>query len=97
MSWLFQVFVPSEYEHSMRRCLEDQEAVFTPQQRRLPSSAEGFQHRVLAPAPAVYEAVADSMQPTPGIQYPVTQGYKVLKLTIMAHFKSEDYVPTVFF
>ncbi|XP_056595633.1 LOW QUALITY PROTEIN: SIN3 transcription regulator family member Aa [Triplophysa dalaica] len=65
----------------MRRCLEDQEAVFTPQQRRLPSSAEGFQHRVLAPAPAVYEAVADGMQPTPGIQYPVTQGYKVPAVT----------------
>lgn len=76
----------------MRRCLEDQEAVFTPQQRRLPSSAEGFQHRVLAPAPAVYEAVADGMQPTPGIQFPVTQGYKVL--TIMARFKSEQYVVT---
>ncbi|XP_065147521.1 SIN3 transcription regulator family member Aa [Paramisgurnus dabryanus] len=61
----------------MRRCLEDQEPVFTPQQRRLPSSAEGFQHRVLAPAPAVYEAGADGMQPTPGIQYPVSQAYKV--------------------
>ncbi|XP_067235287.1 SIN3 transcription regulator family member Aa [Chanodichthys erythropterus] len=61
----------------MRRCLEDQEPVFTPQQRRLPGSAEGFQHRVLAPAPAVFEAVADSMQPTPGIQYPVPQTYQV--------------------
>ncbi|XP_073724591.1 SIN3 transcription regulator family member Aa [Misgurnus anguillicaudatus] len=61
----------------MRRCLEDQEPVFTPQQRRLPGSAEGFQHRVLAPAPAVYDAGADGMQPTPGIQYPVSQAYKV--------------------
>ncbi|XP_051545084.1 SIN3 transcription regulator family member Aa [Myxocyprinus asiaticus] len=61
----------------MRRRLEDQEPVFTPQQRRLPGSAEGFQHRVLAPAPAVFEAVTDAMQPTPGIQYPVPQGYQV--------------------
>uniref|UniRef100_A0A671KXR5 Paired amphipathic helix protein Sin3a n=1 Tax=Sinocyclocheilus anshuiensis TaxID=1608454 RepID=A0A671KXR5_9TELE len=61
----------------MRRRLEDQEPVFTPQQRRLPGSAEGFQHRVLAPAPAVFEAVADSMQPTPGIQFPVPQAYQV--------------------
>ncbi|XP_050955909.1 SIN3 transcription regulator family member Aa isoform X1 [Labeo rohita] len=61
----------------MRRRLEDQEPVFTPQQRRLPGSAEGFQHRVLAPAPAVFEAVADGMQPTPGIQYPVPQAYQV--------------------
>uniref|UniRef100_A0A9J7XQV0 Paired amphipathic helix protein Sin3a n=1 Tax=Cyprinus carpio carpio TaxID=630221 RepID=A0A9J7XQV0_CYPCA len=61
----------------MRRRLEDQEPVFTPQQRRLPGSAEGFQHRVLAPAPAVFEAVADAMQPTPGIQYPVPQAYQV--------------------
>ncbi|XP_016099552.1 paired amphipathic helix protein Sin3a-like isoform X2 [Sinocyclocheilus grahami] len=61
----------------MRRRLEDQEPVFTPQPRRLPGSAEGFQHRVLAPAPAVFEAVADSMQPTPGIQFPVPQAYQV--------------------
>uniref|UniRef100_A0A9R1SKA3 SIN3 transcription regulator family member Aa n=2 Tax=Cyprinus carpio TaxID=7962 RepID=A0A9R1SKA3_CYPCA len=61
----------------MRRRLEDQEPVFTPQQRRLPGSTEGFQHRVLAPAPAVFEAVADGMQPTPGIQYPVPQAYQV--------------------
>uniref|UniRef100_A0A673J4L2 Paired amphipathic helix protein Sin3a n=1 Tax=Sinocyclocheilus rhinocerous TaxID=307959 RepID=A0A673J4L2_9TELE len=61
----------------MRRRLEDQEPVFTPQQHRLPGSAEGFQHRVLAPAPAVFEAVADGMQPTPGIQYPVPQAYQV--------------------
>ncbi|XP_052399874.1 paired amphipathic helix protein Sin3a [Carassius gibelio] len=61
----------------MRRRLEDQEPVFTPQQRRLPGSTEGLQHRVLAPAPAVFEAVADGMQPTPGIQYPVPQAYQV--------------------
>ncbi|XP_072528503.1 SIN3 transcription regulator family member Aa isoform X1 [Salminus brasiliensis] len=61
----------------MKRRLEDPEAVFVAQQRRLPGSTEGFQHRVLAPAPAVYEAVADNMQPTTGIQYPVPQGYQV--------------------
>uniref|UniRef100_A0A4W4GRZ9 Paired amphipathic helix protein Sin3a n=1 Tax=Electrophorus electricus TaxID=8005 RepID=A0A4W4GRZ9_ELEEL len=57
----------------MKRRLEDQE-VFAAQQRR---GSEGFQHRVLAPAPAVYEAVTDNMQPTTGIQYPVPQGYQV--------------------
>uniref|UniRef100_A0A8B9RCQ3 Paired amphipathic helix protein Sin3a n=1 Tax=Astyanax mexicanus TaxID=7994 RepID=A0A8B9RCQ3_ASTMX len=61
----------------MKRRLEDPEAVFVAQQRRLPGSTEGFQHRVLAPAPAVYEAVADNMQPTTGTQYPVPQGYQV--------------------
>nr|XP_061780884.1 paired amphipathic helix protein Sin3a-like isoform X1 [Nerophis lumbriciformis]XP_061780885.1 paired amphipathic helix protein Sin3a-like isoform X1 [Nerophis lumbriciformis] len=61
----------------MKRRLEDQETVFAPQQRRLPSSADTFQHRVLAPAPAVYEAVTDSMQPTAGVQYSVPQGYQV--------------------
>uniref|UniRef100_A0A8B9K851 Paired amphipathic helix protein Sin3a n=1 Tax=Astyanax mexicanus TaxID=7994 RepID=A0A8B9K851_ASTMX len=45
----------------MKRRLEDPEAVFVAQQRRLPGSTEGFQHRVLAPAPA----------------YPVPQGYQV--------------------
>uniref|UniRef100_A0AAR2M0S8 Histone deacetylase interacting domain-containing protein n=1 Tax=Pygocentrus nattereri TaxID=42514 RepID=A0AAR2M0S8_PYGNA len=60
----------------MKRRLEDQDTVFAAQQRRLPGNSEGFQHRVLAPAP-VYEAVADSMQPTTGIQYPVPQGYQV--------------------
>jgi len=81
--------VPSEYEYSMRRCLEDQEPVFIPQQRRLPGSAEGFQHRVLAPAPAVFEAVAEGMQPTPGIQYPVPQTYQVWTLAIMMHYRAK--------
>jgi len=80
--------VPSEYEYSMRRCLEDQEPVFIPQQRRLPGSAEGFQHRVLAPAPAVFEAVAEGMQPTPGIQYPVPQTYQVWTLAFMMHYRA---------
>ncbi|XP_035251360.1 SIN3 transcription regulator family member Aa isoform X1 [Anguilla anguilla] len=61
----------------MKRRLEEQEAVFASQQRRLPASNEGFQHRVLAPAPAVYEAVPDSMQPTTGIQYSLPQSYPV--------------------
>lgn len=68
-----------EYEFIMKRRLEDQETVFASQQRRLPGNAEAFQHRVLAPAPApaVYEAVTDSMQPTAGVQYSVPQGYQV--------------------
>uniref|UniRef100_A0A8C5AQQ8 SIN3 transcription regulator family member Aa n=1 Tax=Gadus morhua TaxID=8049 RepID=A0A8C5AQQ8_GADMO len=60
----------------MKRCVEEQETVFASQhqqqqqpQRRLPGSAEAFQHRVLAPAPAVYEPAPDSMQPTAGVQY----------------------------
>uniref|UniRef100_A0A8C5GE67 Histone deacetylase interacting domain-containing protein n=1 Tax=Gouania willdenowi TaxID=441366 RepID=A0A8C5GE67_GOUWI len=64
----------------MKRRLEDQETVFaTQQQRRLAGNAEAFQHRVLAPAPApaVYEAVSDTMQPTAGVQYSVPQGYQV--------------------
>lgn len=63
----------------MKRRLEDQETVFASQQRRLAGSAEPFQHRVLAPAPApaVYEAVSDNMQPTAGVQYSVPQGYQV--------------------
>ncbi|KAG7468308.1 hypothetical protein MATL_G00141500 [Megalops atlanticus] len=68
---------PLEYEVTMKRRLEEQEAVFGSQQRRPPASTEGFQHRVLAPAPAVYEPVAESMQPTSGIQYPAPQGYQV--------------------
>ncbi|XP_045068919.1 SIN3 transcription regulator family member Aa isoform X3 [Coregonus clupeaformis] len=61
----------------MKRRLEEQEPVFASQQRRLPGSTEALQHRVLAPAPAAYEAVADSMQPTAGsIQYSVPQGYQ---------------------
>ncbi|KAM4619084.1 SIN3 transcription regulator family member Aa isoform 3-T5 [Polymixia lowei] len=63
----------------MKRRLEEQETVFASQQRRLPGNAEAFQHRVLAPAPApaVYEAVSDNMQPTAGVQYSVPQGYQV--------------------
>ncbi|XP_066557798.1 SIN3 transcription regulator family member Aa [Amia ocellicauda] len=64
----------------MKRRLEEQDPVFASQQRRLPGSTEGFQHRMLAPAPAVYEAVAENMQPTTGIQYSVqssVQGYQV--------------------
>lgn len=65
----------------MKRRLEDQETVFASQQRRLAANAEAFQHvhRILAPAPApaVYEAVGDNMQPTAGVQYPVPQGYQV--------------------
>ncbi|XP_054633059.1 SIN3 transcription regulator family member Aa [Dunckerocampus dactyliophorus] len=60
----------------MKRRLEDQETVFASQQRRLPGSADTFQHRLLAPAPAVYEAVSDSMQPA-AVQYSVPQGYQV--------------------
>ncbi|XP_070985441.1 paired amphipathic helix protein Sin3a-like isoform X2 [Oncorhynchus clarkii lewisi] len=61
----------------MKRRAEDQEPVFASQQRRppVPGTAEGFQHRVLAPA--VYEAVTDNMQPSPGIQYSIPQGYQV--------------------
>uniref|UniRef100_A0A8C7XZ40 Paired amphipathic helix protein Sin3a n=1 Tax=Oryzias sinensis TaxID=183150 RepID=A0A8C7XZ40_9TELE len=64
----------------MKRRLEDQETVFASQQRRLAGSAEAFQHRVLAPAPApaVYEAVSENMQPSAGVQYSVPQGYQVL-------------------
>ncbi|CAL8260762.1 unnamed protein product [Merluccius merluccius] len=65
----------------MKRCVEEQETVFASQQqqqqRRLQGSAEAFQHRVLAPAPAAYEAASDSMQPTAGVQYAVPQGYQV--------------------
>uniref|UniRef100_A0A8C8HKJ1 Histone deacetylase interacting domain-containing protein n=1 Tax=Oncorhynchus tshawytscha TaxID=74940 RepID=A0A8C8HKJ1_ONCTS len=62
----------------MKRRAEDQEPVFASQQQRrppVPGTAEGFQHRVLAPA--VYEAVTDNMQPSPGIQYSIPQGYQV--------------------
>ncbi|XP_032380150.1 SIN3 transcription regulator family member Aa isoform X3 [Etheostoma spectabile] len=67
----------------MKRRLEDQETVFASQQRRLAGNAEAFQHRVLAPAPApaVYEAVSDNMQPTAGVQYSVPQGYQVSLLS----------------
>uniref|UniRef100_A0A669DFW4 SIN3 transcription regulator family member Aa n=1 Tax=Oreochromis niloticus TaxID=8128 RepID=A0A669DFW4_ORENI len=63
----------------MKRRGEDPETVFASPQRRLGGNAEAFQHRVLAPAPApaVYEAVSDNMQPTAGVQYSVPQGYQV--------------------
>ncbi|XP_028679684.2 SIN3 transcription regulator family member Aa isoform X2 [Erpetoichthys calabaricus] len=61
----------------MKRRSDEQDPVFSSQQRRLTSNTEGFQHRVLAPAPALYEAVTENMQPTTGIQYSVPQGYQV--------------------
>ncbi|XP_078285850.1 SIN3 transcription regulator family member Aa isoform X2 [Rhinoraja longicauda] len=63
----------------MKRRLDEQETAYASQQRRIASSAETFshQHRVLAPAPPVYEAVSENMQPTAGIQYSVTPGYQV--------------------
>lgn len=70
-----------EYEYTMKRRAEDQEPVFASQQQRrppVPGTVEGFQHRVLAPA--VYEAVTDNMQPSPGIQYSIPQGYQVWEL-----------------
>ncbi|XP_031694706.1 paired amphipathic helix protein Sin3a-like isoform X3 [Anarrhichthys ocellatus] len=72
-----------ENEFIMKRRLEDQETVFASQQRRLVGNPEAFQHRVLAPAPApaVYEAVSDNMQPTAGVQYSVPQGYQVSLLS----------------
>nr|XP_014343267.1 PREDICTED: paired amphipathic helix protein Sin3a-like [Latimeria chalumnae] len=64
----------------MKRRLDEQDsAVYAPQQRRIPGSTEAFphQHRVLAPAPPVYETVSDNMQPATGIQYSVTPSYQV--------------------
>ena len=64
----------------MKRRLDDQESpVYAAQQRRIPGSTEAFphQHRVLAPAPPVYEAVAETMQSATGIQYSVTPSYQV--------------------
>ncbi|XP_004712105.1 paired amphipathic helix protein Sin3a [Echinops telfairi] len=64
----------------MKRRLDDQESpVYAAQQRRIPGSTEAFphQHRVLAPAPPVYEAVSDTMQSATGIQYSVTPSYQV--------------------
>lgn len=64
----------------MKRRLDDQESpVYAAQQRRLPGSTEAFphQHRVLAPAPPVYEAVSETMQSATGIQYSVTPSYQV--------------------
>ncbi|XP_076143932.1 paired amphipathic helix protein Sin3a-like [Alosa pseudoharengus] len=62
----------------MKRRLEEQDTtVFASQQRRPPGSTDGFQHRVLAPATALYEAVSDNMQPSSGMQYSVPHGYQV--------------------
>ncbi|XP_043350547.1 paired amphipathic helix protein Sin3a isoform X5 [Dermochelys coriacea] len=64
----------------MKRRLDEQESpVYTSQQRRITSSTEAFQHqhRVLAPAPPVYEAVSETMQSATGIQYSVTPSYQV--------------------
>lgn len=64
----------------MKRRLDDQESpVYAAQQRRIPGSTETFphQHRVLAPAPPVYEAVSETMQSATGIQYSVTPNYQV--------------------
>ena len=74
------LLAPFEYEYTMKRSLEDQEPVFSPQQPRrvpLPPTAETLQHRVLAPSSSVLEAVADKMQPSAGIQYSIPQGYQV--------------------
>ncbi|KAL4622772.1 paired amphipathic helix protein Sin3a-like isoform X1 [Arapaima gigas] len=76
-----QSCITAEYESTMKRRTEEQEAVFPAQQRRLPGSSETFQHRVLAPAAPGYEAVADTMQPATGIQYPVPQGFQVPTVT----------------
>lgn len=53
--------------------------MYASQQRRITSSTEAFQHqhRVLAPAPPVYEAVSETMQSATGIQYSVTPSYQV--------------------
>ncbi|KAK9393848.1 paired amphipathic helix protein Sin3a [Crotalus adamanteus] len=64
----------------MKRRVEEQESpVYASQQRRIASSAEPFQHqhRVLAPAPPVYESVSETMQSATGIQYSVTPSYQV--------------------
>lgn len=72
--------VLAEHEFSMKRRLDEQESpVYASQQRRLAGSTEAFphQHRVLAPAPPVYEAVSETMQSATGIQYSVTPSYQV--------------------
>ncbi|XP_066509834.1 paired amphipathic helix protein Sin3a-like isoform X2 [Hoplias malabaricus] len=61
----------------MKRRVEDQDTAFG-SQRRLPGGAEGFQHRVLTSASAVFEAASDNMQPSSGVQYSqVPQTYQV--------------------
>ena len=72
-----------EHEFRMKRRLDEQESpVYASQQRRITSSTEAFQHqhRVLAPAPPVYEAVSETMQSATGIQYSVTPSYQVRTL-----------------
>ncbi|KAJ7311247.1 hypothetical protein JRQ81_006861 [Phrynocephalus forsythii] len=64
----------------MKRRLDEQESpAYASQQRRIAGSTEPFQHqhRVLAPAPPVYESVSDTMQSATGIQYSVTPNYQV--------------------
>ncbi|XP_029430673.1 paired amphipathic helix protein Sin3a [Rhinatrema bivittatum] len=64
----------------MKRRSDEQELpVYPAQQRRIASSTDVFQHqhRVLAPAPPVYEAVSEAMQTATGIQYSVTPSYQV--------------------
>ncbi|XP_072837916.2 paired amphipathic helix protein Sin3a isoform X1 [Pogona vitticeps] len=64
----------------MKRRFDEQESpVYASQQRRITSSTEPFQHqhRVLAPAPPVYESVSETMQSATGIQYSVTPSYQV--------------------
>uniref|UniRef100_A0A672JIP9 SIN3 transcription regulator family member Ab n=1 Tax=Salarias fasciatus TaxID=181472 RepID=A0A672JIP9_SALFA len=54
--------------------------IYSPEPPRQPpvqGIAESFQHRALAPAPAVVETAADNMQPSTGIQYSLPQGYQV--------------------
>uniref|UniRef100_A0A8B9JEA6 SIN3 transcription regulator family member Ab n=1 Tax=Astyanax mexicanus TaxID=7994 RepID=A0A8B9JEA6_ASTMX len=61
----------------MKRRLEDQDTAFG-SQRRLPGGTEGFQHRVLTAASAVFEAASENMQPSAGVQYSqVPQTYQV--------------------
>lgn len=59
--------------------------MYASQQRRITSSTEAFQHqhRVLAPAPPVYEAVSETMQSATGIQYSVTPSYQVCLLALL--------------
>ncbi|XP_067327362.1 paired amphipathic helix protein Sin3a isoform X2 [Anolis sagrei] len=68
----------------MKRRLDEQESpVYASQQRRIASNTEPFQHqhRVLAPAPPVYESVSETMQSATGIQYSVTPSYQVSAVT----------------
>ncbi|GAB5572266.1 paired amphipathic helix protein Sin3a isoform X1 [Prionailurus iriomotensis] len=77
----------------MKRRLDDQESpVYAAQQRRIPGSTEAFphQHRVLAPAPPVYEAVSETMQSATGIQYSVTPSYQYRSVGLRAH--EEDFL-----